>query len=197
MNIVNKKIYYKYFDLYRLSKFLGDNKIAKRAYDTINILATSNRIDLNKIDEFTLFQLGLSRETVFEILEYQKSGKIQIVDLYKKEVAKWIQSVILQDFFDIDFITAIIKKNNIKDREHLVEFFRYTNFDGIDKDKLELYIHFLEKSNFDNFPDCYSCNYDSESGIISFYQDIPILGSFHNHSTFSDGKCSIQEIVQF
>lgn len=197
MNVVNKKIYYKYFDLYRLSKFLGDNLVAKRAWEIINVLNVYNCLDFNLLDKFSLLELGLSSETIHEIIEYQKSGKILFVDAYKRKVPKWIQDIILQDFFDIDFITSIIRKNNIKNKAHLSEYFRSDNLHSLfEKQVLELYAHFVDESSFDKFPLRYSIYYDDISDIVSCYCNAPILGNFHNHSIYSDGRCSIEEIAK-
>ena len=38
MILTNKKLYYQYFDLYRVSRFLGDLNVSNRAYNTMNII---------------------------------------------------------------------------------------------------------------------------------------------------------------
>lgn len=45
MILANKKLYYQYFDLYRVSCFLGDLNVSNRAYNTMNII--NENIDIH------------------------------------------------------------------------------------------------------------------------------------------------------
>lgn len=73
MILTNKKLYYQYFDLYRVSSFLGDSIVSNRAYNTMNIINENIDIHLLECSYIQLKALGFYNESINEILEYKQT----------------------------------------------------------------------------------------------------------------------------
>ena len=73
MILTNKKLYYQYFDLYRVSRFLGDLNVSNRAYNTMNIINENIGIHLLECSYIQLKALGFHNESIYEILEYKQT----------------------------------------------------------------------------------------------------------------------------
>lgn len=119
----NKKLFYKYFDLYRVSWFLNDVNQKKRADFNMALIHNNSDTDFQNISSFILEKLGFDRMSISEIQQFQQSRTIQYINDYKKQIEPWILDLILQDFFDLDLLNATFKTESIKNKSELIAFF--------------------------------------------------------------------------
>lgn len=191
----NKKLYYKYFDLYRLSSFLNDNKEENRSTAIMNMIknAEENGLDLS-IDE-NLNTLNICTAFKDEILEFRTSGVIASVEIYKKKIPFWIMSIILPDFFDAKWLSKVISDNNVNSIEELSHYLSSKDcYKMIGKEQSQLYTHFVKHSSWEEFPTQYASKYNDGDIVENLYDGKYIKGNFHNHTIFSDGIYTIGEL---
>ena len=186
-----------YLDLYRLSYFLGENLLAERANKNMAIIKESKN-DVSNSPEDNLLKMGFDDVTISEIIEYQFTKNIVLVDRLKAKVAPWIQNIILPDFFDLTTLKQIFIVYNITQKKELIDFLNTPIAEHqFLKENTSLLRHFVEYSSYDLFPYKYCKSYENLGEILLNYKGEPILGNFHNHTKYSDGKCSIADIVSF
>ena len=113
----NKKLYYKYFDLYRLSSFLKDTIEVNRSQKVMKIVKEADKMGLDLSDWDQLFHLNIDNLTKEEIILFKETNSIPLIDRYYSKVEDWIKYIILPDFFDIDFLSEIFSTNNIRTRK--------------------------------------------------------------------------------
>ena len=117
MNRFNKKLYYKYFDLYRISSFLNDNKEEERSLVIMRKIKEAEKLGLDLSKDEYLCSIENDNDLKAEVVEFRSFGLITAIEKYKENVPDWIKSIILPDFFDPKWLSEQIKKNNIKTKE--------------------------------------------------------------------------------
>lgn len=193
----NKKIYYKYFDLWRVSSFLDDKVAKERALHNMQLIKGQDKKDLSKYNTSQLQALGFNEKSSFEIYQYKSIREIPEISNYLNEMEDWLKMIVLPDFFDIEYLRSIFIDNSIKSKEDLLSYFKSSSCkQRIGSEKSELYAHFVLFSGGFNFPYEYAIHYSQKDEILKQFDQLKIRGNFHNHTTFSDGKCSIQQIVE-
>lgn len=195
MILTNKKLYYQYFDLYRVSSFLGDLNVSNRAYNTMNIINENINFHLLDCSFIQLEALGFHNESIYEILEYKQTNNIDYIESYKNKIEPWIKRIILPDFFDVKLLQDIFNKNGIRNRFDLLMYFQSNQAKekfGIDKSSL--YAYYISNIEWENFPLNYRNKYNNLSEIITSYNGKQIKGNFHNHTIYSDGRCNITDL---
>lgn len=196
MNKLNKKIYYQYVDLYRMATFNKDKGKAEHALRIMQLLQHTKK-DIISSDYFELLELGFTSEDFAEIAEFQQQKKITAIELYKDNFADWIRYLIIPDFYNLDMLAYIFHENNITTLESLIQYFQGDSaIKQFGKEQADLYAHFAARSSFEEFPTNYRKFYNEDDALLTSVNNMPILGNFHNHTKYSDGKCSLEEIVQ-
>jgi|SRR5574344_587700 histidinol phosphatase-like PHP family hydrolase len=191
----NKKLFYKYFDLYRVSWFLNDVNQKKRADFNMALIHNNSDTDFQNISSFILEKLGFDRMSISEIQQFQQSRTIQYINDYKKQIEPWILDLILQDFFDLDLLNATFKTESIKNKSELIAFFNSEKANTIYGTELSnLYAHYITKADGSDFPLEFVSSNNHSIPLLSTINGQPILGNFHNHSIYSDGECNIKEL---
>jgi len=196
MNVSNKKLYYQFFDLYRLSSYEGDIAISLRAKTTAGIIRQHPDVDFCSSSIEMLKELGIDERSACELREYGANQHIAFIDEYKSRFNEWLKPIILPDFFTPEELRLIIKTNNISNAEQLLAVIsseRYRSSNGVDKSELDT--HFVRVMSGVDFPMAYRMMYSAEDDIVRSYKETPILGNLHNHSRYSDGRCSINELA--
>lgn len=192
----NKKLYYKYFDLYRLSSFLKDTIEVNRSQKVMKIVKEADKMGLDLSDWDQLFHLNIDNLTKEEIILFKETNSIPLIDRYYSKVEDWIKYIILPDFFDIDFLSEIFSTNNIRTRKDLISFFSNKSFKELyGTENAELYCHYVEHSDWCSFPIKYARRYSEHDSLDKKYKGISIKGNFHNHTIYSDGIYSIKELM--
>ena len=195
MNRFNKKLYYKYFDLYRISSFLNDNKEEERSLVIMRKIKEAEKLGLDLSKDEYLCSIENDNDLKAEVIEFRSFGLITAIEKYKENVPDWIKSIILPDFFDPKWLSEQIKKNNIKTKEELCQLFKCKEIsDTIGIDQAYLYIHFVNHADWNDFPINYARKYNENDIIENEYLGVNIKGNFHNHSSFSDGIYTIREL---
>lgn len=193
----NKKVYYKYFDLWRLSSFLGDESAIKHASRNMQLIDCLCEHNLSKYSASQLQTLGFDEKSSFEICQFKETKKISAINTYLGNIEEWIKDIILPDFLDIDYLRSIFQNYNIKTKDDLLCFFQSSySIRQLGIDNSELYAHFVLYSGGNNFPKEYALSYTQNDKIIENISSQKIRGNFHNHSTFSDGRCTIQQLAE-
>lgn len=196
MNRFNKKLYYKYFDLYRISSFLNDNREEERSLVIMKKIkeAETRGLDLS-IEEY-LCSAENDNDFKAEVIEFRSSGLIMSIEKYKEKVPDWIKSILLPDFFDPKWLSEQIQTNSIKTKDELCQLFNSNKIsDKIGIDQAYLYFHFVIHSDWNDFPINYARKYNENDILEKEYMGVNIKGNFHNHSTFSDGIYTIRELM--
>ena len=191
----NKKLYYKYFDLYRLSSFLKDTIEVNRSQTVMKIIKEADKIGIDLSDQNELCLINIDKLTKDEIILFKETNSIPLIERYYSKVEDWIKYIILPDFFDIDFLSDIFSSKKIRTREELISYFSsktYKELFGIEN--AELYSHYVEQSDWCSFPIKYARKYTEQDSLDKKYKGISIKGIFHNHTIYSDGIYSIEDL---
>lgn len=110
MNIQNKKLYYKFFDLERASLFFGDEELNLYANQILNLIDSfSKESDDSIIDQNNIHQLIFDNRTIGYFREYKNKGTIEFIDRYLADIPDWLRSLILPNFLDLKELRSIIK----------------------------------------------------------------------------------------
>ena len=196
MKGLNKKIYYQYVDLYRMATFNKDKGKAEHALRIMQLIQHTEK-DIISSNYFELLELGFTSEDFAEIEEFQQQKKITAIELYKDNFADWIRYLIIPEFYDLNMLADIFHKKNITTLDSLIQYFQKESaINQFGKEQADLYAHFAAKSSFKEFPTNYRKSYTENDSLLTSVNNTPILGNFHNHTKYSDGKCSLEEIVQ-
>lgn len=191
----NKKLYYKYFDLYRISSFLQDTFVQARSSQNLCIINSFFNIEIIIQSEKTLSNMGFDPLTVSEIVEYKNTGDIHYVSMYKAKIPEWILVLILPNFMDVQLISTILKNNRIDSKKQLQTYFSSDHaINLIGKDYADLYSYFIQNIDGEKFPIKYRNFYTSCDSLILTVNGCSIKGNFHNHTLYSDGECTISEL---
>ena len=192
----NKKLYYKYFDFYRLSSFLKDTIEVNRSQTVMKIVKEADKMGLDLSDRNQLCLLNIDTLIKDEIILFKETNSIPLIERYYSKVEDWIKYIILPDFFDIDFLSDIFSSNNIRTREELMSYFSSKSFmEAYGAENAELYYHYVEHSDWCSFPIKYAKRYSAQDSLDNKYKDISIKGNFHNHTIYSDGIYNIKELM--
>ena len=190
----NKKLLYKYFDYARVSQFLGDKPSEVHAKTVMRFIKENSSTDLLALSDEKLAAVGFDNTTILAFREYERTGDITSITLCVNQLEEWIRCVVLPDFFDLDELRLVFESRSIKCLNDLYCF--YNSQCAIERYGLEnskLFSFFVHQSSYKDFPLDYSKHHNSLVEVVSGTR---ILGNFHNHSRFSDGRADIAELVE-
>ena len=189
----NKRLYFKYFDLFRVSEFYGFEADSLRAQHNMAIIQNNFDVNLVSLHISELQILGFDLQTCYEILEFSSSKDINYITTVLSSVDKWILNLILPDFFSLSLLKHIFISQNIRSKQQLEDYFASsiaaTSFGD---EQAELYSYFVMNSDNSSFPEKYLSR--SYSGLLTEVDGKYLYGNYHNHSTYSDGRLSINEL---
>ncbi len=191
----NKKLYYKYFDLMRISSFLYDDLQLSRANANLSIIKDHKETDILSLSYSELHGVGFDEDTIKGIDEFRETGEILFIKNYVNRIERWIQIILLPDFFNLKMILDVFKKEKISSKEQLLTYFssqKSKDIYGIEES--ELYAYFVENMDGSSFPNQYRKKYSINDVVTQMVSGEIIRGNFHNHTPYSDGKCSIAEL---
>lgn len=193
----NKKLYYKYFDLMRVSAFLKEEDIYLRAFSNLSLIKANIETEIVTLSPISLQKVGFDLVTIKEIKEYQETGDIKLIKEYVGQLETWIQDIILSDFFNIEMISNVFIEENIQSNEQLEAFFMSKRSEErFGKEESELFSFYVHSTKWTSFPVKYRTKYTKDDIVIPFVQGRRIWGNFHNHTPYSDGKCTISELKE-
>ena len=191
----NKKIFYKYFDLMRVCQFLNDKEQLSRVSSILSIIKSNFETEILALPEHELKGIGFDDLMINELDEYRATGDIQSVNKSVNRLEKWIQLIILPDFLNIDMISEVFREERIISKRQLIEYFKsQKSIERYGKDDSELNAYFVDNIDGCFFPHQYRKKYSINDMVISKISGNKIWGNFHNHSKYSDGKCTIPEL---
>lgn len=189
----NKRLYFNYFDLFRVSEFCGQSADSYRAQRNMAIIQKNFDINLISLPINELQVLGFDLQTCEEIIEFSLCNNIGYISSVLSYVEKWILNLILPDFFSLSLLRNIFLTQNITTKHQLESYFASSEAMSLyGSEQAELYNYFVRNSDNSSFPKEYLNR--SYSGLLSEVDGKYLYGNFHNHSTFSDGKLSINEL---
>ena len=103
--------------------------------------------------------------------------------------------IVLPRFFDPKILSHIIDCEKIISKEELINYFKSLKAISIfGKEKSELFSYFVQNMDGANFPLNYRKKYSKDDLVLSHICGAKIRGNFHNHTPYSDGKCTIAEL---
>lgn len=192
MNILKKKLYYKFLDLQRLSRFTGEVILCNFANSVLtkikNISDDKFEVELNK-------SIFTDKEKVF-IDEYIATGHIQFIEDKMASLPKWVWLLIMPEYIPIEELKFIFNKYQISSKTNLIAYFHSdAAVNRYGEDIANLYCYFVENQDSKNFPLQYRSKPSEQTQLIELYCNEIILGNFHNHTTFSDGRLSIEALA--
>jgi histidinol phosphatase-like PHP family hydrolase len=192
MNILKKKLYYKFLDLQRLSRFTGEVILCNFANSVLtkikNISDDKFEVELNK-------SIFTDKEKVF-IDEYIATGHIQFIEDKIASLPKWVWLLIMPEYIPIEELKFIFNKYQISSKTNLIAYFHSdAAVNRYGEDIANLYCYFVENQDSKNFPLQYRSKPSEQTQLIELYCNEIILGNFHNHTTFSDGRLSIEALA--
>lgn len=195
MNILKKKLYYKFLDLQRLSRFTGEVGLCDFAISVLNKIK-------NISDENFDVELYDTKKTIFTdkektfIDEYIATGQIQFIEDKIVSLPKWVWLLIMPEYIPIEELKFIFNKYQISSRNKLIDYFQSdAAANRYGEDYANLYCYFVENQDVKNFPLQYRSIPSKQTQLIELFCNDIILGNFHNHTTFSDGRLSIEAIA--
>lgn len=192
----NKKIYYKYFDLHRISTFLQDTQEGARSSLVMRIVKESDAAGLDLSDDNHLHNIGLDTVSIEEIKEYKQTKHITSIERFIRQVPEWIRNLILPDFFDTTWLSELLRNKSITSQKDLYDYFSSPECQAnLGEEEACLYAHFTQQSQWKDFPVKYAVHYSEGNHLEAVYNGLKIRGNFHNHSTFSDGIYDIEELL--
>lgn len=197
MNKLAKKLYYKFFDLYQYSSFLGSREQMDYAKTGMRIIKENPEIDFGTISETELLYRGYPKYIVDCIIEYRLTQNIRSIAEFGSSIDDWIHDIIFPGFVDNSIIGEIIRSNNVTNRNELLRVIASDGF--ISKYGQEVsanYLYFIEATDWSEYPTKYIGRYRVGDDMITHLGNCHIYGNFHNHTNYSDGNNSLQELVE-
>lgn len=192
MDIKKKRLLYKFIDLQRASSFLMEENLTKLANNMLDKIHLINDADLNNVNR--LLQIFNDEEYCL-LDEYFKTSTIAIIDDCIARLPSWLWLIVKPVYLDIDGLRQDIVKNEIKSKEDLCHFYASKASENkYGKDYSSLYLYFVQNQDGSNFPIKYRIFPDENMPYIDNLNGACIQGNFHNHSLYSDGKCSLEEL---
>lgn len=192
MNIKRKKLLYKFIDLLRASSFLMDKELINLSKNMVDKIRSISDADFNASN---------SRQSVFNsdenclIDEYCEKGTIKIVDACIARIPLWLWLIVKPIYLDIEELRKDITNNKIKSKEDLCHFYASKASETkYGKDYSSLYLYFVQNQDGSNFPFKYRIFPDENAPNIDNINGYYIQGNFHNHSLYSDGRHSLDEL---
>ncbi len=191
----NRKLYYKYFDLMRVSAFLKEESVLLRAYSNLSIIKTNIETEIVSLSDTNLKEIGFDSISIKEIEEFKETNEIKTIKNHVKQLEKWIRDLILPDFFNIEMIVNVFNEENIQSRDDLLSFFNSPKAEKLyGKEESELFSYFVKNTDWSSYPLEYRKNYFRNDNVTPTILGERIWGNFHNHTPYSDGKCTIIEL---
>lgn len=193
----NKKLYYKLFDLYRHKCFINDDSESNRLNLAMLNIKNNYTLDIKSLNENGLKNIGFDNPTISDILEFFATQELKsfndLVSLYPK----WLSDLILSSVFEISDLQILFNPaNNINSKDELLSLINSYYFSHkLGVDKQYTYLRYLEFVFFDKFPISIRNNNSILDLDSNFLNDKRLYGSFHNHSLYSDGNNTIQELI--
>ena len=179
----------------RVSTFLDDKDLSLRAGYVLSIIQSNNNTDLISLSPLDLQNIGFDKVTIDEIEEFRKTKEILFIHDYVNSMDKWIKFLILPDFFNLLMISRLFKEEKIGSKDQLIAYFMSKKSEEkFGKDKSELFAYFVQNMDGDTFPHKYRKEYSKYDSVTLSISGTKILGNFHNHTPYSDGRCSIKEL---
>ena len=196
MNKFNKKLYYKFFDLFQISQFKQDKLVSDKAKMMMTLIKNNTDKQLDCITQEIALSIGFTRDNYVLLKEFQETHDITFISNYVSSIPEWIRNIVLPGFFSDINLGEIFSTQKINTSEQLYDFFGSSEFmkeNG--KEVSQLYQHLVLQSRWEDFPIEYSCSFADTDPLKKQLSNSRILGNFHNHSTYSDGKLTIEELI--
>lgn len=191
-----KKLYYKLFDIFQFLSFLGKRKESEDIKHTLTIIKLHNGYDWKVINSIELLNLGVPSTVLEYIHEFQYTGGINKATQLGSCIDEWIKDLILPGYFDNEILAHIIRDKNIRNSSDLATYVNSQEFIKEYGEEISTqYCYLIKASDWSNFPSIYIKRNDMEVVIFDSFRESKIRGNFHNHTTFSDGTLSLEELI--
>ena len=196
MNKFTKKLYYKFFDLFQISQFKQDKLVSDKAKMMMTLIKKNEENQLQLLNLDKAISLGFTESNYLFLKEFQETNDIRFISNYVSSVPEWIRNIVLPGFFSEINLGKIFSTQKIKTFEQLYSYFGSIDFrNEKGKDVSELYQHLVLQSQWNDFPLKYADSFQDKDHLKKHFQNARILGNFHNHTTSSDGKLSLEELI--
>ena len=179
----------------RISSFLYDDSQLSRSSANLSIIKEYKEKDIVSLSRSELHGIGFDGDTIKEINEFKETGEILFIKNYIDRLERWIQIILLTDFFNLKMISDVFKEEKIGSKDQLITYFssqKSKEIYGIEE--AELYAYFVENMDGSSFPNQYRQKYSVNDVVTPNVSGERIWGNFHNHTPYSDGKCTIAEL---
>ncbi len=196
MNRFKKKLYYKYFDLLQISSFKGDIGEELYASKVLGWLKSCKSEEVYDIDNINIPASIPKFRILVELHEFKERGNISYIDNYLESIPKWLRNIVLPGYFDNKKLSGIINSNQIDSVQDMIAYFR--SLKSIKEFGLEisnLYAHIVSSIQWRDFPYQYANHYTRSDRLLNTLDGRTLKGNFHNHTLYSDGTCSITDIL--
>ena len=169
MNILKKKLYYKFLDLQRLSRFTGEVGLCDFAISVLNKIK-------NISDENFDVELYDTKKTIFTdkektfIDEYIATGQIQFIEDKIVSLPKWVWLLIMPEYIPIEELKFIFNKYQISSRNKLIDYFQSdAAANRYGEDYANLYCYFVKNQDVKNFPLQYRSIPSKQTQLIELF----------------------------
>ena len=181
----------------RVSAFLQEKNIYLRASSNLSLIKANMETEIVSLSPISLLKVGFDLITIKEIKEYQETGDIKSIKEYVGQLEAWIQDIILSDFFDIEMISNVFVEEKIQSKEQLSAYFMSKKSEErFGRQESELFSFYVNSTNWTSFPVKYRTKYTEDDIVTPFVRGRKIWGNFHNHTLYSDGKCTLSELKE-
>lgn len=191
-----KKLYFKLFDIFQFLSFLGKREESEDIKHTLEIIKRYGGCDWKAINTSELYRLGVPTRVSKYIKEFQSTGEINIAKQLGSCIDEWIKDLILPGYFNNEILAHIIQNKNIHNNSDLATYVDSKEFrKEYGEDISTQYCHLINVSDWSNFPSIFIKENEPYEVILDNFSGAKIRGHFHNHTTFSDGALSLENLV--
>ena len=192
---LSKKLYYRYFDLSQSAKFLGDAYTIHYSNEMMNcVIKYVKSGALFGWDVDTLLSKGIEKRLISDIIELNETGNLSYVLNYKERIPRWLHRFISPLYLDIECLRKYLVDNDINSEDDLHSVVSKKNILTDFEYSLK---HILNYMSDEFFPNDYIKSFPQSDIIKKTVGDEKICGILHNHTIYSDGQGSIEEIANF
>ena len=193
---LTKALYYRYSELELFSLYLGDERTNIYAKQMTSEVRAHMRDGLFDLTRQQLVEMGMSIDLIRDISVFSQNQQLAYIERYKESIPQWLHRFLRHRLFDPVRLKELVEQNKVYDYDGLCAIvFSEDNCikDSVFKEQL---INYLTYMSPDRFPISFANKYSLEDSVLTSYNGHPIVGSLHNHSLYSDGRLTLEQMVR-
>ena len=192
----NKKLYYAFRDMCLYAEFLGNRALAERASRVLLMLENvpDERLDSRTAEDIA--SIGFDRQSAREIVDFGEERTLKSSEDIRACIDESVQLLIRPGFMPVELIRRMVDACG-NDRKRWLAFLSSSEIVAdLGAMQAELYRHFVATIDGSGFSERYRFDYNESDRPMAHVCGVPIRGSFHNHTQYSDGRNTIRQLIE-